>query len=271
MLGDALSALRLDLEYAKRGFRRYAVYPAASIAGVFVNSVFGFLRAYVLLAVYAHRDIVGGYDAATAVTYAWVTQGLIMTVFIWGWRELAFRIRTGDIAIDLVRPSHPLRAALAFDLGRALYHALFRGIPPFLVGMLAFPLLVPASLAVWLAFLASVILAVTISFAIRWLYNASAFWLMDDRGAMIITGMVMSLLSGFMVPIGFFPEWLSAIARATPFPAIIQVPVDIFVGRTTGPEIAFALLSQLAWATVLLLAARGAFALGVRRLVVQGG
>lgn len=265
------ASLRLDLEHAKRGYRRYEVYPAATIAGVFVNTIFGFLRAYVLLAMYAQRTVVGGYDATAAITYTWLTQALIMTVFIWGWRELAFRIRTGDIATDLVRPVHPLRAGLAFDLGRAAYHALFRGIPPFLVGALVFPLVLPGSPLVWLAFLGSVALAVTISFAIRWLYNASAFWLLDDRGVMIIAGTATSLFSGFIIPVTFFPDWLATIAYLTPFPSVIQIPVDIFVGRVAGPDVIAALAVQAGWAAALLLAARGVFALGVRRLVVQGG
>lgn len=266
-----LSSLRLDLEYARRGYRRYEVYPAATIAGIFVNTVFGFLRVSVLLALYQSRDIVGGYDATAAVTYAWLTQALIMTVFIWGWRELAFRIRSGDIATDLVRPAHPLRAGLAFDLGRAVYHAVFRGMPPFLIGALVFPLTLPAAPQVWLAFVASVALAVTISFAIRWLYNVSAFWLLDDRGVVIIVGTAIALLSGLTIPVRFFPDWLATLAYLTPFPAVIQIPVDIFVGRLSGAELWSGLAVQAGWAVALLLAARGAFALGVRRLVVQGG
>jgi ABC-2 type transport system permease protein len=268
---DLLASLRIDVEHARRGYRRYEVYPAATVAGVFVNTVFGFLRAYVLLALYAHRPVIGGYDATAAVTYTWLTQGMIMTVFTWGWRELALRIRTGDIATDLVRPVDPLRAGLAMDLGRALYHAIFRGIPPFLIGAAVFSLILPSSPLVWLAFLTSVVLAVTISFAIRWLYNTSSFWLLDDRGVMIIAGTAVSIFSGFMIPVSFFPEWLAFIAHLTPFPSIIQVPVDIFVGRLTGPDLLFALATQLGWAVVLLLAARSVFAIGVRRLVVQGG
>lgn len=270
-MSDLLASLRLDLEYARRGYRRYEVYPAATIAGVFVNTVFGFLRVSVLLALYAHRDVVGGYDATAAVTYAWLTQALIMTVFIWGWRELAFRIRSGDIATDLVRPTHPLRAGLAFDLGRSAYHAVFRGIPPFLIGALMFPLTLPAAPGVWLAFVASVALAVTISFGIRWLSNTSAFWLLDDRGVMIIVGTAIALFSGFALPVGFFPDWLAALAYLTPFPAVVQIPVDIFVGRLSGADLWTGLAVQAGWAVALLLAARGAFALGVRRLVVQGG
>jgi ABC-2 type transport system permease protein len=266
-----LSALRLDLEYAKRGYARYAAYPAAAIAGVFTNTVFGFMRAYVLLAVFAQRDLVGGYDAAGVVTYTWLTQGMLMLIFIWGWRELALRVRTGDISVDLIRPVDPLRAGLAFDLGRAVYHAVFRGIPPFLIGALFFPLTLPASPAVWVLFLVSVLLAVIVSFAVRWLYNTAAFWLMDDRGVMIISATAMALFSGAMIPVSFFPDWLAAIANATPFPSMLQTPVDIFVGRLAGAAALMALGIQLVWAVALLLVARLTFAAGVRRLVTQGG
>ncbi len=48
--------VRLDWEIAKRGWRRYAAYPWATAAGVFTNTIFGFLQAYILLAVFAAPD-----------------------------------------------------------------------------------------------------------------------------------------------------------------------------------------------------------------------
>jgi ABC-2 type transport system permease protein len=262
---------RLDWELARRGFARYAAYPGATVAGILTNVVFGFMRMNILLALFAERSEVGGYDAAATVTYVWVTQGLLTTVMMWGWQELALRIRTGDIATDLVRPIHPLRSALDLDLGRGAYHALFRGAPPVLVGALAYRLTVPGDPLVWIAFLASVTLAVVASFGFRALYNCAAFWLLDHRGAMLLAFIVTSLLSGFTIPIRFFPEWLAAIARATPFPSMIQTPVDVFVGATAGPDLVVALATQAAWCAVLLGAAWATFERGTRKLVIQGG
>lgn len=266
-----LSSLRLDLEYAKRGYARYAAYPAATFAGLFTNTVFGFMRAFVLLALFAGRDDVGGYDRAAAITYVWLTQGLMATIYIWGWVDLSLRIRTGDIATDLIRPVHPLRAGLAFDLGRSVYHALFRGAPPALVGAAVFGLTTPSEPVVWLAFGLSCSLAVVVSYAYRALYNVASFWLLDWRGTLLIAITAANFFSGFILPVRFFPAPLEAVARATPFPAMVQVPIDIFVGRTAGPEIAVALASQLAWAALLLMVTAWLFDRGVRRLVVQGG
>lgn len=266
-----IAAVRADFEIARRGYARYAAYPIATLAGLFTNTVFGFMRGFILLAVFEQRSEIGGYDAAATLTYTWLTQALIATVFMWGWLDLALRIRSGDVVTDLVRPIHPLRAALATDLGRSVYHALFRGIPVLLVGAFIFDLVAPADPIVWLAFLVSAVLATVASFAFRFLYNIPAFWLMDFRGVAVLAMIVMNLFSGFVIPIPFFPDWLAAIAYATPFPAMVQIPIDIFVGVVRGPQIAAALAVQAAWAAGLLLLCRSGFALGVRKLVVQGG
>jgi ABC-2 type transport system permease protein len=43
--------IRLFMALARAGFRRYATYRQAIVAGAFTNSVFGLLRCYVILAV----------------------------------------------------------------------------------------------------------------------------------------------------------------------------------------------------------------------------
>jgi ABC-2 type transport system permease protein len=263
--------VRLYWELARRGYRRYAAYPAATWAGLFTNAMFGFLKGYILLALFRHRDDIGGYDAQATITYVWLTQALIATVAIWGWAEFAQRIKTGDVAIDLARPAHPLLTGLATDLGRGLYHALFRGIPPLVLGALFFDLTAPRHVGLWIAFLASVVLAIAVSFAWRFLYNLIPFWTGDYRG---VTGMAMivaNLLSGFIIPLTFFPGWLRTLAYATPFPSLIQIPVDLFVGKTEGWAILSALAMQAGWLAGLLLLGAAIYAAGTRRLVIQGG
>lgn len=263
--------MRLYWEMARRGYRRYAAYPAATWAGVFTNTAFGFMQAYIFLAVYRHRADVGGFDVVEALTYVWLTQALIAAVHVFGWPDLALRIKSGDIATDLARPVHPLRIGLAFDLGRALYHTLFRGVPPFVLGALVFEVTVPGHALVWLAFIVSVALAVVLSFAIRALYNMSAFWLLDHRGTAMLAASAIAIFSGLYVPLQFFPAGLETFARATPFPALVQIPVDIFVGEARGAEILAALAVQVGWAAAMFALAHAVFVAGTRKLVVQGG
>jgi len=262
--------VRLDWEIAKRGWRRYAAYPWATTAGVFTNTIFGFLQAYILLAVYEHRSDVGGFDSADAVTYVWLAQSMIMTVYIFNWQELALRIRDGSIATDLSRPLDPQRYWLAHDLGRAPYHFIFRGIAPFLVAALVFELHYPTPLDA-IAFVLSLLLAVVVSFGIRFLYNVAAFWLLDYRGVMTLTITVVIFFSGMAIPIRFFPEWLRELAYALPFASVIQTPVDVWLGKREGLALLGVLALQAGWALALLGCGRLAFARGARKVVIQGG
>lgn len=263
--------MRLWLEVALRGFRRYATYRGATIAGVFTNTAFGFFTAYIYIAVFDVVPRIGGFTVRDALTYNFVVQGMIMPLYIWGWMELAETVRTGQVATDLYRPVDYQLYWLAQDMGRALYHATLRGVGPFVIAGLVFSLRLPSSPVTWVAFAASFLLAVGVSFAMRFMVNLSAFWLLEIRGVVSIAGAAWTMLSGFLVPLAFFPDGLREVVLKLPFAAMIAVPADIFLERATGAEILGALGFQLVWVAVLLVLGRLLLGAATRKLVVQGG
>jgi ABC-2 type transport system permease protein len=194
-----------------------------------------------------------------------------MTIYIWGWYEIAERIRSGDIVSDFQRPVDFQLYFLAQDLGRALYHALFRGIPPFLLGLLFFRLYLPVNPLNYLLFAFSLALAVCLSYGLRFIINILAFWLFDYRGVNTLVSVFSNFLSGFIVPLAIFPPVWRAVAEALPFAGMLQTPVDIFLGKDTGMGLLAALGLQVLWTLVLLGIGRWLLALATRRLVVQGG
>ena len=262
--------MRLDWEIAKRGWRRYAAYPWATVAGAFTNTIFGFLQAYILLAVYRHRASIGGFDEADAVTYAWLAQSMIMTVYIFSWWELAWRIRDGSIATDLLRPLDPQRYWLAYDLGRAPYHFLFRGLPPFALGALVFRLHWPSPLDA-AAFAVSLVLAVVVSFGFRFIYNTVAFWLLDFRGVVTLATTIVVFFSGMAIPLRFMPPVLRDVCYALPFGSVIQTPVDVWLGKRDGAALVGVLALQAFWALALLAIGHLLLRAATRKVVVQGG
>jgi ABC-2 type transport system permease protein len=264
--------VRVYLAVARHSFRRYSTYRTATVAGAFTNTVFGFIRAFVLVALWQARPGIGGYDVTDAVTFCFLSQALIAPVAVFGPPlELAERVRTGDVAIDLYRPADLQGWWLAGDLGRAGFHLLARGLPPFLAGALAFDLRTPASPAGWLAVPVSVGLALLVSFAIRYLLALSSFWLLDDRGLNMVAFTAASFFSGLVLPLVLFPGWLGTLAHALPWAAILQVPADVWLGRYQGADLLAALGGQALWAAVLLGAGRLVGAAAHHRVVVQGG
>ncbi|MFD5745922.1 ABC transporter permease [Streptomyces sp. NPDC127033] len=266
--------MRLYLAVAAGGFRRHATYRVATVAGVFTNTVFGFIIAYTYTALWDVRPQLGGYDLSQAVTFVWLGQGLLMTCAMMGGGfedELIERIRTGDIAVDLYRPADLQLWWLAGDLGRAAFHLLGRGIAPMVFGSFVFDLEMPGSVLVWPAFLLAVFLGVVVSFAIRYLVALSAFWLLDGAGVAQISFLAGTFFSGLLLPLTLFPGALGEIARALPWSSLLQVPADVFLGRRAGWDLAGAYAFQAGWAAALLAAGRLLQGVATRRVVVQGG
>jgi hypothetical protein len=91
-------------------------------------------------------------------------------------------IQSGAIVTELLKPYDYFSYWLSRDLGRALAHFIIRGIPTFLIGAIAFDILAPASWTRGAAFLLSVVMAVIVSFCLRFMANLAGFWVLDYRG-----------------------------------------------------------------------------------------
>jgi ABC-2 type transport system permease protein len=259
---------------ATRSFRRYSTYTAATLAGIFTNSVFGVIISFVYIAVWKANPDAGGYDVADALTYTWFGQAIIMPVAIWNGGttdEFAERVRTGDIAVDFYRPVPPLGWYLAADLGRAAYHLLTRGLAPTVVGALLFDLRGPASPQALLGVVVALALAVTVSFGLRMVVATTTFWLLDDVGPRTLHACLAMFFCGLTVPLVLFPPGLREVAVRLPWASFLQVPTDIWLGRRDGWAILGGLGQSALWIAVLLVASGVLLRAGQRKLVVQGG
>ena len=171
----------------RAGFRRHSTYRLALLAGMTTNSVFGLIRASVLVAAVTSAGTqIGGYDAPKVLAFVWWGQALLGAVNLWGFQEVGDRVRTGDIAIDFLRPLNPQLTYLAGDLGRAGINLILRGAPALLIGALLYDLAAPPGLDSWVLGLVSVVIAVVVAFAATVIVNLLAFWVRRQRGTTLL-------------------------------------------------------------------------------------
>ena len=256
---------------ARLAFQRQLAYRTANLAGLATNLFWGMLRASVLMALFGARPLVAGYSVQAAVTYTGLTQALIAPLALWGWWDLIRTIRTGEVASDLSRPWDFFWYWAAQDFGRAFAQVLFRGAPLLILYALAYRIVLPPSPWHWLALVLALVQALLLSFAWRFIVSLSAFWVQDAVGIGRAAWTLTTFLSGFIMPLAFYPPWLLAFMRCTPFPAMINTVVEVYLGLVQGPALLGALALQSLWLVVLYAVARLLLAVGVRKLVVQGG
>lgn len=224
------------------------------------------------MALYENRGVVADYNLVEAVTFTGLTQAMLMVVGIFGSAiEISNAVKTGEVATDLMKPIDYQLFVLFRQFGRSLYFIIFRAAPIFIVMAIFFHWKPPHSFISLLLFFPSLILAATISVSFSFMVGISAFWLLDIRG---ISGIVMGagiLLSGFLVPISFFPDSLGKICEWLPFIGQSYVPVAIYLGKYAGIKMLSMLTRQIIWAFILVLAGKIFMAFAIRRVVIQGG
>ncbi len=261
------------LSFARKGFQRAITYRFQFWAELVINVLFMYIYVCVWRALYLGRESVAGYDRRQLLTYIIVSQTLFTFQFtVRAWATTEAKVRTGDVALDLIRPVDFQGMLLATGIGTAWHTVLTNMIPKFALFAVAGVVSAPASVTGWVLFPISAALGFLIEFAIEFLFGIAAFWLVEVRGlyALVMWG-ICGFFSGYFLPIEFFPRPLAAIAQMLPFSSMIYVPSAIYAGSLTGSTAWAAVLRQLIWTIVLMGAGRLVFEVGRRRLVVQGG
>ncbi len=254
------------------GMRESATYRLAMLGGLVANLTFGFLKYGILTArVHAGGAPVVGYSVAVMSAYVWLSQGMLGSINLFGRTALAQRISSGDVAVDFLRPLSVQTSACLREIGRGLLALAPRGLPSVAIGAGLVGMALPYGVAGYLLGALSLLLAIAVSATTVYLVGVSGFWLVETRGVQVFYMVVSGFLAGLFVPIALMPAWLQVTAYATPFPAMLMMPVDVVSGRVGGLAALGLVMAQVGW--LLLTAALGSrlTAAGRRRLEVQGG
>ncbi len=268
-----LRSVLVGAQFVRLGFQRRAAYRLANLTGIAVNFFFFLIHAQVFLAFFSGRARVAGWSGDEAVLYFATSESLLMVLGVMGAqpaRELAERIRSGDVVFDLVRPAHPVLRHVGEMYGDAAYFLVARTPALYLGAAVLYgvaPPLEPRLLAAPLA----IALAVGVAALLSYIAAATAFWWEHAAGQIGLLGIATFALGGIVVPLDFYPPAFRALADALPFRAAVYTPVATAAGKLAGGELAFALAHQVVWVAILALAAVRVERAGARRVALQGG
>lgn len=254
------------------GFQRAATYRLAALGGLAANATFGLLKVGILFAtVEAAGGSLHGYDVGAMSAYVWLSQGLLGSVNLFGRTDVAERIKNGDIAVDFIRPLDVQAASVTLEVGQRLFALLPRGLPSVLIGVLVVGLSMPTTPLPYLLGAVSVLLGIVLSCTTVYLVAVARFWLVEGRGLELFYMIVSGFLAGLFVPVPLFPGWLQDVAAGTPFPSMLQHPVDVLSGRVDLPGSLRLLGVQLGWLAFTVALGAVLTRAGRVRLEVQGG
>lgn len=249
-------------------------YRSQALAGIFTQFVFGFMRIFVMIALYKDSTLILPLSLPQIVTYVWMTQALLTLM---AWRpdpETYAMIREGSIAYEMVRPIRISYAWLMRSLARRGLMPLMRGIPIVIVAsLLPAPytfVIVHNFYSISLGFF-TIILAWLLGGVLNNTLNILTIYLMSAEGIGKLFPILMMFFSGLILPIPLFPTLLQKIFFYTPFVGLMDTPSRVITGNYNLSETIFAISVQIFWVLILTLLNDYILERKLQNVSIQGG
>lgn len=222
-------------------------------------------------AVYGDTEAVHGVSGNVMITYTVVSMIMSALYYMGVEDRVSDAVKSGSIATDMIKPINLFKLYFAEDVGNIIFNLFFSALPMFVVAVLIFGLPVPASTEHFWLFLASFILGYGINWTFSATFSMIAFTAIDLGPVFSIKYHFVNMLSGAIIPLWFFPEWLRNVLYYLPFVYMFQEPLSMYIGKYTPEECLSKLGIQAAWFVGLLIILIFAQNRATRRVLVQGG
>jgi ABC-2 type transport system permease protein len=262
--------MRVYWEFAKLVYRRNATYKVQYWMGLF-NALLGLLIGVAIwTAAYGDKSMIDNITKGQIVTYV-VLGALMRTMLSMNEYLIDSKIRSGEIAVDLLKPYKFLGYVFSQNIGDMVFNIWTKVTPVLVLSFLIFPIVLPVEAYQAVFFFISLILGFFVLYVFNLIFWLSAFWFHQTWSLITIKNAIILLLSGATIPLWFLPEQMEKVLSYLPFKDIYFTPLSIYLGKMPVEKILNACLSQLVWIAALSVVAWLMWRKAQQRLVIQGG
>lgn len=268
--------LKKYLIFAKSGVQTTLAYRgqiALWFLGGIINAALMGLLWWAIFS-FSPSETIGGYTFAQMLLYVILAAIVGEVCYVSTMGQITDDVKYGLIGMRLMKPID-YRAQLGFTaLGEFAARLLIIGVPMILTGTLIAVYGFGLTGIVWynvLLFLPACLLATLLEDAIQFLFGQLAFRTQAMFGVHSMSQIIVSFLSGAIVPLSLFPMWAQNVLAYTPFPSMMTMPVRLFLGQMSVTEALIAFAIAIAWIVGLNTVGRLLYKTSVRKVVVFGG
>ena len=250
-------------------------YRMAAYAGVSTQFAWGFLNIMLFGAFYSENPANFPMQFEQFVAYTWLNQALLALFAIWGWDRAIFDdISSGNIAYELARPVNLYNMWFTRGLATRLSRVALRCLPILAIALVLperYRLVLPSSPMVFALFLISLISAFILASLYSMYFYILSFNTINSTGVRSLGAAATDLLSGFLIPLPFFPAPIYRVLNLLPFASMQNTPFFIYSGYISGEEAVFRISVQIFW--IILFYVTGQFLTrnALKKVIIQGG
>ena len=266
------------LAVAAARFKMLLQYRVAALAGFGTQVFWGLIRVMIFVAFFEAVSSPQPMSLSEVVAYIWLGQGMLALL---PWNvdaEIANQIRSGDVGYELLRPLDLYGYWFARTLAFRAAPTLLRLMPMLVFAYFVLPLiglgewaLMPPAAGAGLPFVLAAVGMVVLSTAFTMVMHITLMWTISGEGINRIMPGIVPILSGLIVPLPLFPDWLQPLLYWQPFRGMADAPFRIYSGHIPLSEVWLELAMQWIWVGIIVWFGYWLLARARRNLVIQGG
>ena len=263
--------MRAYISAFRMRWKMEAQYRGAVVGGFICQVLFGLILVGLYQALYRSKP--QPYPVGQVSTYVWLQQAFFR-MLLSSDSDLMDKIRTGSIAYDLCRPLSLYGYYYARIMAQKLLGSLMRAAPMLVFAALlpeGWGLTPPDGIGAFLAAAAGLLLGLCCVCALENITMACTMRTLDSRGVQSMLTLLMTVLSGNVLPLTLFPDSWQKVITALPYAQLLDAPIRLYTGQWALAEAPLILLRQGAWAVLLVAAGLFFWHRNQKRMIVQGG
>jgi ABC-2 type transport system permease protein len=263
--------LRSYLAILRGSFMVGVIYRFGFFFTILGNIVYMAVAYFLLKSIYAHSVTQRGMTFHETFLYVALGSAIFILLKTYADWYISFEIREGIIAIYLTKPVDYQLYTLSISLGGVLMNLAAMTLPTLFMLLFVFRVPIQSGPGLW-AFPLSGILAFLISFNFDYFIGVLGFYSESTWGMSITKEVFITVLSGALIPIPFFPETLQKVLLVLPFQAIYNAPLMMITRPNQSWNAILAVLGvQLFWAIAMFILTRLFYNQAIKVLRVAGG
>ncbi|WP_181899209.1 ABC transporter permease [Lachnotalea glycerini] len=176
----------------------------------------------------------------------------------------------GNIATDLIKPYNFYFYTIYKTIGYVIPKIIIIGLPSIIIIFLLNGFFI-ISMGNMIFFILSAICGLLISINIDYITSILAFKTESVWGVSILKDTIISVFSGMIIPLAFFPEKISSILRYTPLVSIYNTPIDLIANDRNMMYKFTSILIQVLWIVIISFVNKWVTKIAVKKASINGG
>lgn len=229
-----------------------------------------FAKVMVWQALFIGQNMISGVSLDETIFYAIASTIITALMSTKIGDTLGNQIYKGMISVDFIRPIRFKKFYVSQDLSYIAHETINAAVLAIILFLFYRQIEVSISIFNFGKFIITLGLAFILNYQLNWLFGLTSFWLQAAWHIRWITSALIKTFSGTVVPLWFYPGWMTSISKILPYRYIYFDPIAVLLGNGTQSFTAIC-ITQSIWIIGISIIGRIVWKKAQQKVIAQGG